>query len=93
MSKGGRGDKSQSPESKNLDNILKELNYDIINYNASDVRNKSIIETITKHNMSENNVMTMFKQNSRNARCQCQCVVGAHSCGACGQTSHAFEVI
>ena len=48
-----------------INNMLKELNYDIINYNASDVRNKSIIETITKHNMSENNVMTMFKQNSR----------------------------
>ena len=54
-----------SGKSTLITNILKELNYDIINYNASDVRNKSIIETITKHNMSENNVMTMFKQNSR----------------------------
>ena len=54
-----------SGKSTLINNILKELNYDIINYNASDVRNKSIIETITKHNMSENNVMTMFKQNSR----------------------------
>jgi hypothetical protein len=54
-----------SGKSMLINNILKELNYDIINYNASDVRNKSIIETITKHNMSENNVMTMFKQNSR----------------------------
>tara|TARA_E500000331_G_scaffold148766_1_gene144788 strand:+ start:3051 stop:4370 length:1320 start_codon:yes stop_codon:yes gene_type:complete len=52
-------------KSKLLNNILKELNYDIINYNASDVRNKSIIDTITKHNMSENNVMTMFRQKSR----------------------------
>jgi hypothetical protein len=54
-----------SGKSMLINNILKELNYDIINYNASDVRNKSIIETITKHNMSENNVMTMFKQKSR----------------------------
>jgi DNA polymerase III delta prime subunit len=54
-----------SGKSMLINNILKELNYDIINYNASDVRNKSIIETITKHNMSENNVMTMFKQNCR----------------------------
>ena len=54
-----------SGKSTLINNILKELNYDIINYNASDVRNKSIIETITKHIMSENNVMTMFKQNSR----------------------------
>ena len=46
-------------------NILKELNYDIINYNASDVRNKNIIENITKHNMSENNVMTMFKRSCK----------------------------
>ena len=48
-----------------INNILKDLNYDIINYNASDVRNKSVIETITKQNMSENNVMTMFKRNTR----------------------------
>lgn len=54
-----------SGKSMLINNILKELNYDIINYNASDVRNKTIIETITKHNMSENNVMTMFKQNTR----------------------------
>ena len=48
-----------------ITNILKELNYDIINYNASDVRNKTIIENITKHNMSENNVMTMFKRSCK----------------------------
>jgi len=41
-------------------NILKELNYDIIKYDAGDIRNKSIIDTITKHNMSDKNVMSMF---------------------------------
>jgi DNA polymerase III delta prime subunit len=41
-------------------NILKELNYDIITYNAGDVRNKSIIETITKHNMSDKSIMCLF---------------------------------
>ena len=41
-------------------NILKELNYDIIKYDAGDVRNKSIIENITKHNMSDKNIMSMF---------------------------------
>ena len=41
-------------------NILKELDYDIIKYDAGDIRNKSIIDTITKHNMSDRNVMSMF---------------------------------
>ena len=41
-------------------NILKELNYDIIKYDAGDVRYKSIIENITKHNMSDKNIMSMF---------------------------------
>jgi DNA polymerase III delta prime subunit len=41
-------------------NILKELGYDIIKYDAGDIRNKSIIDTITKHNMSDKNVMSMF---------------------------------
>ena len=41
-------------------NILKELNYDVIKYDAGDIRNKSIIETITKHNMSDTNVLSLF---------------------------------
>jgi len=41
-------------------NILKELNYDIIKYDAGDIRNKSIIDAITKHNMADKNVMSMF---------------------------------
>jgi DNA polymerase III delta prime subunit len=41
-------------------NILKELDYDIIRYDAGDIRNKSIIDTITKHNMADRNVMSMF---------------------------------
>lgn len=40
--------------------ILKDLNYDIITYNAGDVRNKSIIETITKDNMSDKSIMCLF---------------------------------
>lgn len=38
--------------------ILKELDYDIIKYDAGDIRNKSIIDTIT--NMSNKNIMSMF---------------------------------
>ena len=41
-------------------NILTEMNYDIIKYDAGDIRNKSIIDTITKHNMSDKNIMSLF---------------------------------
>ena len=43
-------------------NLLREENYDIIKYDAGDIRNKSIIETITKHNMSDKNIMSMFEK-------------------------------
>jgi adenylate kinase family enzyme len=46
-------------------NILKDLNYDIIKYDSGDVRTKSIIETITKNNMSDRNVMSMFNKSKR----------------------------
>ena len=41
-------------------NILKELDYDIIKYDAGDFRNKSIIDTISQHNMSDKNIMSLF---------------------------------
>ena len=43
-------------------NLLREQNYDIIKYDAGDIRNKSIIDTITKHNMSDKNIMSMFEK-------------------------------
>ena len=43
-------------------NILKKLDYDIITYDAGDIRNKSIIDTITKHNMSDKNVLSLFSK-------------------------------
>ena len=43
-----------------ITNLLKELNYDPICYDAGDVRNKTIIDTLTKHNMSDKNIMSMF---------------------------------
>jgi len=43
-----------------ITNILKEMNYDIIKYDAGDIRNKSIIDNITKHNMSDKNIMSLF---------------------------------
>jgi len=41
-------------------NLLKEMDYDVIKYDAGDIRNKSIIDTITKHNMSDKNIMSIF---------------------------------
>lgn len=43
-------------------NILKELDYDIIKYDAGDIRNASIIDDITKHNMSDKNIMSLFNK-------------------------------
>ena len=43
-----------------INNILKEMNYDIIKYDAGDIRNKTVIDTITKHNMSDKNIISMF---------------------------------
>ena len=40
--------------------MLNDIGYDVIKYDAGDIRNKSIIETIAKHNMSNRNIMSMF---------------------------------
>ena len=45
--------------------LLKSLNYDIVKYDAGDIRNKSIIDLITKHNMSEHSVLSMFQKNPK----------------------------
>ena len=42
--------------------LLKELNYDIIKYDAGDIRNKSIIDSITQHNISDKNIMSIFQR-------------------------------
>ena len=43
-------------------NLLTEMNYDIIKYDAGDVRNKSLIDTITNNNVSNRNVLDMMKK-------------------------------
>ena len=45
--------------------ILKKMNYDIVMYDAGDVRNKSVIEMITKHNMSDINVLSLFNKKKK----------------------------
>lgn len=42
--------------------LLKELNYDMVKYDAGDIRNKSIIESITQHNISDKNIMSIFQR-------------------------------
>jgi len=55
-----------SGKSHFINKILKDLNYDVIKFDAGDVRNKSIIETITKHNMSDKNIISMFQKKVKN---------------------------
>jgi DNA polymerase III delta prime subunit len=40
--------------------VLNSLNYDVIQYDAGDVRNKSLIDTITSNNMGSQNVLQMM---------------------------------
>ena len=41
-------------------NIIKDLEYDIIHYDAGDVRNKSLMDSITSNNISSCNVLDMM---------------------------------
>ena len=43
-----------------ISEILKKLNYDMIKYDAGDIRNKNLIETITSNNISNRNVLDMM---------------------------------
>ena len=42
--------------------ILKSLNYDIITYNAGDVRNKALFQTIDSNNVSNRNVLDLMNR-------------------------------
>ena len=48
-----------------VEKILKNMNYDVIKYDAGDVRNKSIVDNITKHNMSDKNVLSLFQKKTK----------------------------
>ena len=45
--------------------LLENLGYDIISYDAGDVRNKSIIDTITQNNMTDMNVLSLLKKKTK----------------------------
>jgi len=46
-------------------NMLKKMNYDVVLYDAGDIRNKSVIDMITKNNMSDINVLSLLKKKKR----------------------------
>lgn len=51
---------SGSGKSEFISRLLKDLNYDAINYDSGDTRNKSIIDMITCNNMSSKSVISLF---------------------------------
>ena len=40
--------------------LLKQMNYDVVKYDAGDVRNKALIDSITCDNVSRHNVLDMM---------------------------------
>ncbi len=45
--------------------LLKKLDYDVIKYDAGDVRNRSLIDTITSNNISNRNVLHMMNRTEK----------------------------
>ena len=45
--------------------ILKKLDYDTILFDAGDFRNKTVIDTITKHNISDTSILSLFNKKTR----------------------------
>jgi len=48
-----------------ITDILKEIEYDMIKYDAGDVRNKSLIDTITSDNIASYNVLEMMSKRKK----------------------------
>lgn len=46
-----------------INQLLKEMNYDIINYDAGNIRNTSVIESIAKDKFSNKNIYHMMNKN------------------------------
>lgn len=40
--------------------VLKEMDYDVVTYDTGDIRNKSIIDNITKNNMADKSILSLF---------------------------------
>ena len=54
-----------SGKTKFVVQLLKEKGYDVVQYDAGDMRNKSVIETLTRDNMSNHNVISMFSKRAK----------------------------
>ncbi len=48
-----------------IEKLLKKINADSILFNAGDIRNKNIISDVTKYNMSNVNIISMFKKEQK----------------------------
>lgn len=48
-----------------IKNVLKDKNFDMVYYDSSDIRNKSILDVITTDNMSNVNVHSMFTKKKK----------------------------
>jgi len=48
-----------------VNSILKELDCEVIKYDAGDVRNKNIIDNISKHNISDVSVMSLLNKQKK----------------------------
>jgi DNA polymerase III delta prime subunit len=46
-------------------NLIKSMDYDIVLYDAGDIRNKMVIDNITKNNMSDRNVISLFNKKTK----------------------------
>ena len=44
---------------------LRSMGYDPVRYDAGDIRNNKIIDTITKHNISDKSVISMFSKKAK----------------------------
>lgn len=45
--------------------LLQEMNYDIISYDTSDIRNKGAIESLTSDNISDKSVISLLKKTTK----------------------------
>lgn len=45
--------------------LIKSMDYDIVLYDAGDIRNKLVIDNITQNNMSDRNVISLFNKKKK----------------------------
>jgi DNA polymerase III delta prime subunit len=48
-----------------IKDLIKSMDYDIVLYDAGDIRNKLVIDNITQNNMSDRNVISLFNKKKK----------------------------